>query len=270
MELLAGPWVGEFGHELFHWQGYLRTFAQYFDKVTCVGRTGHEGLYQDFCNHYINYDPVGEPDMFFLPTDDNEFKVTLSELFQAGVNEPKKTDLFWLKPNRFNKANRTLGFISDVEPSYIVYGKVIEQKSSYVVFHARNRPDRGLTSGMNWSQENWNLLAERWSDKYKILSIGTNEGSYYVDGTENRRGISLNETVDILRNAKAIVGPSSGPIHLATLCECPQVVWSGMSKNKIIYESVKNPFNISVNYFGEMGWKPSVDLVSQKMKEVGL
>ena len=59
-------------------------------------------------------------------------------------------------------------------------------------------------------------------------------------------------------------------MHLASLCNCPQVVWSGMSKNKIIYESVKNPFNVSVNYSGEMGWEPTVDLVSAKMVEIGL
>lgn len=270
MELIAGPWVGEFGHELFHWQGYLRTAAKHFDRVICIGRTGHDALYKDFCSQYINYDPVGEPDMYFLPTHDNEFKITLLESFRSGERDPKKTDLFWLKPNFFNETNRTLGFISDVDPTYIVYGTPLDVKDPYVVFHARNRPQLGPAAGMNWSYENWVALAKAWSTKYKIFSIGTKKSSYYIEGTVDSLDIPLDKTVTLLRNAKAIIGSSSGPMHLASLCDCPQVVWSPQSKNRKNYETIKNPFKVRVNYFDEMGGFPSVDLVSKKMMEIGL
>ena len=34
--LLAGPWVGEFGWELFCWQGFLRKLSKQYDKVITI------------------------------------------------------------------------------------------------------------------------------------------------------------------------------------------------------------------------------------------
>ena len=34
--LFAGPWSGEFGYELFEWQGKLRAMSKDFDKVIAV------------------------------------------------------------------------------------------------------------------------------------------------------------------------------------------------------------------------------------------
>ncbi len=57
--LLAGPWIGEFGWELFGWQGCIRILAKKYDEVIVIGRTGHDFLYGDFADIYIDFDPKG-------------------------------------------------------------------------------------------------------------------------------------------------------------------------------------------------------------------
>jgi len=56
--LLAGPWVGEFGWELFCWQGYIRKLSKNYNKTYIITRKGNEFLYEDFIDGYFNYDPI--------------------------------------------------------------------------------------------------------------------------------------------------------------------------------------------------------------------
>ena len=56
--LLAGPWVGEFGWELFCWQGIVRSISKDFDKTIVIGRPGHGTIYEDFCDDFIEFDPA--------------------------------------------------------------------------------------------------------------------------------------------------------------------------------------------------------------------
>ena len=42
--LLAGPWVGEFGWELFCWQAHIRWLSKQFDKTIVISRKGHKFL----------------------------------------------------------------------------------------------------------------------------------------------------------------------------------------------------------------------------------
>jgi len=37
-KLIAGPWVGEFGWELFAWQAYVRALSRNFDHTTIISQ----------------------------------------------------------------------------------------------------------------------------------------------------------------------------------------------------------------------------------------
>ena len=54
-KLFAGPFLGEFGWELFCWQGYIRHLSRSFDFTTVCCRKGHTGLYKDFADEIIEY-----------------------------------------------------------------------------------------------------------------------------------------------------------------------------------------------------------------------
>ena len=52
--LLAGPWVGEFGWELFVWQAYIRSLSEIYDETYVICRKSSEPLYKDFTDKFIN------------------------------------------------------------------------------------------------------------------------------------------------------------------------------------------------------------------------
>ena len=116
----------------------------------------------------------------------------------------------------------------------------------------------------NWSLENWEKLASYLPcEREKIGCIGTLGGSGHVEGTVDLRDKALEQTCDILKNVKCIFGPSSGPIHLASLCECKQVVWS-KPENENRYTKMWNPFDCDVLFLKEHSWNPSAEYVFEK------
>ena len=59
-----------------------------------------------------------------------------------------------------------------------------------------------------------------------------------------------------MNNSKIIVGPSSGPMHLATLSGLKHLVWT-TDFNISRYTKDWNPFNTDVTLYTEEGWNPS-------------
>ena len=118
-------------------------------------------------------------------------------------------------------------------PVFIKYGRPI--KRFEILVHARNRVHR--------EQDNWN----GWNKMELgdgVASIGSKEEALHIEGTCDIRGIPLEELVNYMAGARMIIGPSSGPMHLATLCGCPQVVWSDREDTLVRYERTWNPFNV--------------------------
>jgi ADP-heptose:LPS heptosyltransferase len=65
-----------------------------------------------------------------------------------------------------------------------------------------------------------------------------------------------------MANSTVLVGPSSGPVHLASLCGLPHVTWSpknatGIMSNKDRYERIWNPLKTPVTFI-EGSWNPEV------------
>ncbi|GAG44278.1 unnamed protein product, partial [marine sediment metagenome] len=54
--IIAGPFVGEFGWELFSWQGYLRGKAKRGQHVFVFCRRGNAYLYKDFAAAVVELD----------------------------------------------------------------------------------------------------------------------------------------------------------------------------------------------------------------------
>ena len=281
--LIAGPWVGEFGWELFAWQGYIRSLASEFDKVVCIGRPGHDILYEDFVDTYIPHYiyEVGACDSFFI----HNYKFTMEHidyepkkghintyLFPFRIGAPPHTHFLEkvhlqnspvriIGPNLNEMKSVDLGFHA---PSYVSYGT---KKNTGVdlLFHARHRLD--VRPEFNWSISNWEKIYKHFNNLgYNIGCIGTTKDSLCVEGTQDLRGLELREVVDYIASAKAIIGPSSGPMHLAALCKCPQIVWS-VERDKRRYKINWNPHRTPVCFMGQHKWDPPVDYVIRKAED---
>jgi hypothetical protein len=251
IKILIGPWVGEFGWELFCWQAFIRAIVKdnNIKEVVCVTREGRDILYEDFAT-VVNYNPKGDANMFMI-----EESPSVIEDQQSLVDKYVEQGFKVMLPQPLHYRGQPLQTsMGAFYPSFISYGEKKDACSFDILFHCRSRSFR---AGDNWDKESWDALLELCAT-YKVACIGSKEESFSLEGATDLRGVPLRELVDYLASSRLIVGPSSGPMHLATLCKCPQLVWSGNPANKIRYEKEWNPFDVKVVYLGEDrgGWNP--------------
>jgi len=266
--MVAGPWIGEFGYELFRWQGYLRHCAHEFDHIVVAGRNWHNFLYQDFCTDYRVFD-----------TDINPC--------EGRFNRPK-TDLTRLLQRTFGDlpymtAVNPLDKITDDRETwpqeFVPYGHWDPLYQFHVVIHARDIqiPDEQamvpdhvrIKMTRNWDPKKWDELgAWLYDNRLLACSIGCKEAAAHVPGTADLRGMPLFILGKVLRGSRMIVGPSSGPIHFATLCECAQVVW-GSPHLEMRYKQLWNPFGTHVSFLSvDDQWDPPLDRVTGAIQDV--
>lgn len=236
----AGYWLGEFGWELMTWVPYLRRLAR--DNEILVGcEESHWPLYEDFA--------------------------TKAEFCDGNVSAKN----MW-----YHDGGEVSGIKGGIAPSkeichskereYIKYGRKIQAYENLVVVHARATKNM-RTGYRNWPDERWDAVCGAISAKgFDVWSIGTAGGARCVKGTYDMRGLSLGYVMNILASAKACIGPSSGPMHLASLCGCPHLVWTDDQKqvvgctNRDRYEKLWNPFDTPVRVI-DSGWQPEIQHV---------
>lgn len=253
--LLAGPWVGEFGWELFCWQGHIRKLSKDFDKTIVIGRPGNEFLYSDFCDEYIEFNP-------------ESFKTDMWKCHDAKphnhiVNNTPHTHYF--------SGNFNIGMLYSIDGVRDLNGLFFKQEfhkyivdtdlDGYnVILHGRNK---STGADRNWSKEQWETLSKILLDAgLSVCCIGNSE-AFHLEGTSDLRSISFKDLTGVMNKSKLIVGPSSGPMHMASLCGLKHLVWS-TEYNRVRYERDWNPFNTEVVFYSEGGWNPD----TYKIKDI--
>lgn len=249
--LIVGPWVGEFGWELCCWQGYARTLAREFDEVVCISRTGHDLLYDDFCDEFIAYDP------------DNRYALNAkaSGFRHEDVHSRHLAEgSYLMEPSAYHCngfpawAGQFLFDGREVGQTFRRYGRRDPANAYDMVVHLRHRDD-----WRNWPRENLEEVVRHFlSAGLRVACVGSLRESLPVEGCDNLRGVALRELADTLASSQLILGCSSGVMHFASLCGCPQVVVSAKG-NKLRYETAWNPFQTPVLVINEEGWKASAD-----------
>jgi hypothetical protein len=256
MNLLLGPYLGEFGYELMHFQGAVRAFLtenRHKYKQIIVGcRKGNEYLYElatDFWN----------PNIYPLDT---------QGMCCRGVSRTFPTLYVDAR-----KPCKSLGVkeIPAAIPIHKKFGVMGAVPGHDILFHARNS-FKYSTASRNWIPESWDLLAEQFKG-LRIGCIGTKQESLHVKGTEDLRGMPLVQLVDVIASSKVVVGPVSGAMHLTALCGTPHIVWTntakwaGVGTNRNRCEKMWNPFETKVMVLDKHGWKPPVEVVFDAIKE---
>lgn len=246
--LLAGPWIGEFGWELMQWQGRLRKLSEQYEIIVAC-QSGHEYLYKDFAKNIITFDlRGGQPEMWK----------------RRGVDFSSKD--FWLNAKVGKNASVLAPCnMAEKEQKFIRFGNKLKTRPYDIIIHARSTNNL-KTDYRNWSVDNWKKVVNWFNKRYTIASIGTFTGAHWIEGTHDERSISLNILVDYIHNALITLGPSSGPMHLASLCGCPHLVWTaknaiGVIQNKLRYEKLWNPLNTFVEVIEGNSWRPDSSTV---------
>jgi hypothetical protein len=264
-KLIAGPWVGEFGWELFAWSAYIRALSRNFDHTTIISRKNSKAIYDDFADEYISHDvSVGLADSFFMHGFD--FKKGIKEVIQgSSIMLEQGTTLF--PPRRIGMPPEThytqpVVFGKHIiKPEYIRYGNSSDRECEYV-FHIRNR---SLRKEDNWDLDKWNKLRDLLGEG-RIGCIGTKKEASWIPGTIDLRDVGLGRLMTILRNSHCAFGPSSGPMHLASLCGTPHVVWS-IERNRRRFQENWNPLRTKVLFDSEFEWHPTAEHIHDKYME---
>lgn len=257
--VLAGPWVGEFGWELFCWQGYLRRLHRTQGLVIDVmGRPGHEALYDDFCRSYIAK-PIPSGGVMcwhnnqFADKEDIDLGRGYDLHIRPQTNPPVRYDL--------RKPCGGAGFPDQI---FVQLGRrVPSNRTPGIILHARDTAKCG-SANRNWPERKWLRLRDKLGELGRgIGCMGSKDAALHLPGTRDLRGIPLGELADVLASADLVIGPSSGPMHLASLCGTPQLVWS-VDKNRKRYLKDWNPFETPVVFLSRHGWDPPMGLVYRK------
>jgi len=269
--LYAECWVGEFGWELFCWQGYLRKLSRKYDETFVACRHGHEPLYQDFATT-VSEDVASEDcDMWQCKGYKHR---PFEEIFKRSM---RKQDRFIstrspvLRYDHTHKLNKDPLFARFKDQEFVQLGE--KRAGGYdVVIHARrktNKVNAGMSSNYrNWSPQKWEHLTQKFKG-LRIAHIGTRKGALQAIG-DDLRGVNLKLVSNVLASSKVLISASSGPVHLAALCGCPTVTWFGdpydeSNKNRFLKDW--NPFETPVTVKYVPDWQPSAKWVSENMKQ---
>lgn len=110
----------------------------------------------------------------------------------------------------------------------------------------RNRPIPGKSYPFQKCQEIVNLLITK---GFSVACFGEKD-NHCPTGACDLRGTSLEKQCSAIAGARCVIGPSSGPIHLASLCGCPHVTWIASSHHTLEqrYTKLWNPFDTPVKF----------------------
>jgi len=267
--VIFGPWVGEFGWELFGCQGYLRKLKEDYTHLKSfhiISRTGRSFLYEDFCDSYIEFDCPGHNVTGALCMDwkYNNFHVEIAEALKLDnyMWIPTQKFLVDYHANGVGREERLEKFHS--LQKFIQYRSDKIKNSSYdILIHARNS-DHHNTGEKNWALSNWNYVCKNLSERYKIACIGSKTGSLKPEYCDDLRDIDLEETVSYLNQCKTLITSCSGPAHLASLSNAPLVVLTNEA-NIHRYKTDWNPFNSPREIIYEKGYKPLKEYVYDRI-----
>lgn len=254
--LVVGPWLGEFGWELMSWQGFIRKAAAGYDEVVVSTYTGNEALYSDFCKKFIPHNVIGDRDCWWAKNYDVRSHDAIKHLLLKDGGD-------LLRPT---------AKIPVQHQSFVKYGVATRAKEKVdVLIHARAK--QGRNPQHSWPRAQWVALHDKLRDAgLTSAAIGTE--AHCPPDMIDRRNIPLQDLMDLLAASTMVVGPSSGTMHLASLCGTPHVVWTDKkvwasigTTNRERYEKLWNPLKTACLVLDQFEWSPHPDAVMEAIQE---
>jgi len=281
--MVAGPWVGEFGYEIMAWQGFVRMLSRNFQETVVICQPGHEYMYQDFATRIVKWDmPAGNTALWQRRTQSDEAGgdscAREAKRIMSGAGEYTHMNPYWVSTAKDMPHERWRG-CSCYAQEFVKFGNRPpgrRETPKYMVIHARDT-NKSHTGHVNWSRENWTELVKRF-EGWDISCIGSMDGSMLIEGCDDLRGSTLENLATYLSQVDLVVGPSSGPMHFASLCCTPHLVWSAYNISRDLYTRSWNPFFTPVTvvepedgskaWQTRESWSPGVDMIETEIRKM--
>lgn len=257
-KIIFGPALLEMGWEVATYIPACRHIAQNYKQRIVICKPGTQYLYSDFADIYHLYNKEGRSDRWLFRDKKIKIPDKYKKLYPDAVKSPPDRRMCLHTPRK-----------------YLHYGKLNKKLKYDLVIHARSEAKYGR-SNRNWTIGKYMkvVTALREIKHLSVCSIGSVKGAYYIPGTNDMRGVGMKILCDLLASSKLCIGVSSGPLHLASFCGCPHLVWTGNERQKAIggtnkdrYERIWNPFNTKVKVINKYGWTPPWEIILKAVRD---
>lgn len=268
--MIAAPFLGEFGWQVSLWVPWLRWLRQELYAArdfTVICKPGHEGLYEDFATKVIPHEVTGitriDCEMAWMNGVQVKGQI-YEDIIRQAIDKPRGRTPPTVTPLSMNYSwpPGRPPLPMKGQATYQLYGgekKRVDPR--LIAIHARmceKQPER------NWSASHWEQMLEKWGIVGRHFAfVGSVEDSIALNlpQAEDMRGISVKEEVEILSHCGMMIGPSSGPLHLANHCGTPVVWWADGEKNIERYDTAWNPFKVPNKCVTSADWRPTPEQV---------
>ena len=258
--LIAGPWVNEFGWELMVWQPAVRykRMRDKYEKCYVITFKNHKYLYED-CEVFDHQQQLMDAKFgFTLPSLEMINDLVKKCIAHFNISEPY--DLF--SPRQYvsfkSRIKRALKIRDTLHRNFFVSDTNLEDFD--IGFHFRSFERAGDIKGKSFPPDKADQLVSMClNSHYKVCCIGAPGYSYVPKGAINRQSEDLEISIRYMSKCRLIVGGSSAPMHLASLCHLPIVIWTGPPFDASRYFKSWNPFNAKVFLVTEQNFNPEIN-----------
>jgi hypothetical protein len=260
--LLAGPFVGEFGYEVMQWQGFVRALRRHYEEVHVLTYPGRDYLYEGCQIHHHDTQLHRAAHAYGRLVRGEARSIAATKAAEIGL---KDYDIFEpsLLCTQYHK--RLFGpqeFRLFEEPP-------LGPAMIDIAFHFRAVRKEGP------DQENKNylpaladqLVALCLARGISVSCIGHPDYAYCAPGCPDHRSVDLRQTVAAISSVRAVAGENSGPMHLANLCGKPTILWA-KDQWRIDYSLRWNPFRVPIYIAANDTCQPAPDLVAKAIANV--
>ena len=270
--LVAGPFLGELGWEVFSFQPIVR--GEYlkgqYDKLIVYADQGRTLLYQDADEIRDFTWPEGLDSAcnssMYLPEQVQIHKQLIDKIDNELANEFPDAEIGRIHGLSLPRCDPMLDIVA---PDLLVSGKGFELPR---IFDDKKTiclciRDREFSDFRNWGYGNWGKLITDLKDVYNILTVGLIRNPIdWVNqaivpyASEDTKGFcdktndtTIDDCIEIFHRCDLVVGGSSGTMHLASRCGRPHLVWGFKENTKRYVETNYNKVDHKVY---ELGWQP--------------
>ena len=274
--LVAGPYVGEFGWEVFSWQPLVRAafLSGRWDRCLSYVGPGRQWLYRFAETRTLPNMPKHEPECLAyanLPA----HKVELEALMNTAVEAAKAEMMGMADIGTINYAS--IPSLNDPmyangQPDLLRPDRFITRGGGAIVLCVR---DRALSDHRNWSYVKWAKLAGLLIDEGLAVTVvghitKPNEWQMPSGVVDLTNKTTIDDLIQIFSMSGMAIGGSTGTLHLASRCGCDHIAWGAENATRF---PLSNRY-AETNWFGakhsiitDFDWNPEPEAIVEEVEK---
>lgn len=277
--VVAGPFVGELGFEIGEWVPHIKGLADRFKcRVHVFTKKGHEALYP-FAEKIHTFDfPGGHMNCNWL-TNPPEEEVELYNDLEKKVRDYAARDEFQKKYRILDLSGRSRVFkvfrnkvpmLLEAPPDLTAkWEKTLPSTTTVILTFRANTRGSERNSNIDVVRRVAEFIRKKGWTPVTVGKIDDEYSSPDIVGINLINQTSLADLVAIYNLSSAVVGSSTGIIHLAAACGIPHITWGATRSGNKIADRYNKDWNLNNTWvrFISTDWDVSVEEIAPPLVE---